>query len=260
MMNKVSLFAFLTLAGASMAPALADDATSQPMLPNPSAAKVEAAAAQTGDQTAQAVQAEDAAARAATQAAQAAQVAAQAAQAAAQAAQAAAKEAETLKAGGTSPQTQVQAGQAAPAQPDQPLKPSQSMTREYRLISPAEMKARENAPPPSPNQNVVNGASVGDFLGSGVQLDRRQMDNVMDREYNSLVRLDPLKPGEAAPSVNPDVANYRLAEAKKNQPQRNGFQKFLHGCVNGVEDVGAMVGFPIGPDDDDARMDKFDDM
>jgi hypothetical protein len=227
------------------------------------------------------------AAQAAAQAAKAAQVAAQAAQAAAQAAEQAVKEVQAEQArkeqspaqAGSVPQGDtaqstgkaaiepVKAGQAVPqAQPiimqDQygKLPSSQTMTQTYRRVTDAEMKALENQAPPSPTQAVVNGANVGDFLGSGVQLDRRAMDAVVDREYNSLGRLDPLKPGEAAPSVDQDVENKNLAEAKKNMPKRKGLRAFIHGCANAFSDVGSMLGFPIGPDEDDARMDKFDGM
>ncbi len=239
MRNSLTLLALLAVASA--APAMAEQ---------------QSPAAQA------AAQAEVKAEQAAAEAAKAAQIAARAAQEAAQAAAAAAKEANSsgMPAGKTQDDytiivPQSDSGQARPAQAARSSAQMQDSFRMIRKTDPLPI-----VPPSSGTQEVVNGADVGDFLGSGVQLDRRAMDGVVDREYNSLVRLDPLKPGEVAPSVNPDVENAALAQAKQNQPKQHGFKAFIHGCANAVSDVGAMIGFPIGPDDDDARMDKFDDM
>ncbi len=239
MRNLLTLMAILTVANAS--PALAEQQS-------PAA---EAA-----------VQAEAKAEQAAGEATRAAQIAARAAQEAAQAAAAAVREAKSSQpnAGKTQDDYTIILPQSnsTPAYSAQSARNSAQMQDSYRMIRKTD--PLPTVPAASGTQEVVNGADVGDFLGSGVQLDRRAMDGVMDREYNSLVRLDPLKPGEVAPSVNPDVENAALAQAKQNQPKQHGFKAFIHGCANAVSDVGAMIGFPIGPDDDDARMDKFDDM
>lgn len=111
------------------------------------------------------------------------------------------------------------------------------------------------------DQSVVNGADVGDFLGSGVVLDRDKMDATVDREYNKYVRLDPLKPGECPPSVNPSVEAAELAQAKKaNKGKKKGFKGFIKSIGGAFTDAAGLLGFPIGPQDDDARTDKWDDM
>ncbi|GEM_PF-3592725 len=111
------------------------------------------------------------------------------------------------------------------------------------------------------SETVVNGASASDFLGSGSLINRDKMDATLDREYNKYVRLDPLKPGEQPPSVNPSVENAELAATRKaSKKQRKGFKGFVKGIGHLFTDAAGVLGFPVGPQDDDARTDKFDNM
>jgi hypothetical protein len=87
----------------------------------------------------------------------------------------------------------------------------------------------------------VNGADVGDFLGSGPVIDEVAMDKAAKKEQK-YADLDPKK-------------NVSKSSASDTKQQHNEIKKIGSEFVKTIEKATDEIGFPVGPDNDDG-LDK----